>query len=92
MQAELDRLELKFGSNNGTVQTPYFRPDALEQASALHAMATSMEVQDSHEELEQELEQQQRAVNPAILRWFLIFILPAAGGAGPLLGLAAFPS
>lgn len=97
MQAELDRLGAEIREVTTELsKLPYFRPDALEQASALHAMATSMEVQDSYGELEQELEQQQRAVNSGkILRWFLIFILPAAAAAAvwlePLLGLAAIP-
>lgn len=97
MQAELNKL----GGEIREVTTelsklPYFRPDALEQASAMQSLATSMEVKDSHEELEQELEQHQRTVNSGkTLRWFLIFTLPAVAAVAvwlePLLGLAAIP-
>lgn len=97
MQAELNKL----GGEIREVTTelsklPYFRPDALEQAAALQSLATGLDVQDSHEELEQELEQHQRTVNSGkTLRWMILLALPAAAAAAvwlnPLLALLSIP-
>lgn len=97
LQADLDKL----GEEIRQVTTqlsklPYFRPDALEQAAGLQSLATGLEVQDSHEELEQELEQHQRTMNSGkTLRWMLLLALPAAAAAAvwlnPLLALLAIP-
>ncbi|MDD4657887.1 MAG: AAA family ATPase [Eubacteriales bacterium] len=97
LQADLDKL----GEEIRQVTTqlsklPYFRPDALEQAAGLQSLATGLEVQDSHEELEQELEQHQRTMNSGkTLRWMLLLALPAATAAAvwlnPLLALLAIP-
>ncbi len=97
LQADLDKL----GEEIRQVTTqlsklPYFRPDALEQAAGLQSLATGLEVQDSHEELEQELEQHQRTMNSGkTLRWMLLLALPAVAAAAvwlnPLLALLAIP-
>ncbi|MDD2281820.1 MAG: AAA family ATPase [Eubacteriales bacterium] len=97
MQVELEKL----GGEIREVTTelsklPYFRPDALEQAAALHSVATGQEVQGSHEELEQELEHHQRSLNSGkTLRLVLALSLPVAAASAwmlnPLLALLAIP-
>ena len=75
---------------------PYFRPDALEQAAALQAQARGGVFQSSQEDLEQELEEQERAMNRRkALRWICLLFLLGAGGAAwlvePWLALTGIP-
>lgn len=77
---------------------PYFRPDALEQAASLQAQARGVEIQGSQEEVESELDGQERRANALkTLRLLILLVLPTAGAAAwllenPLIALAAIPS
>ena len=76
---------------------PYFRPDALDQAKALQAMAAARDVNDSREELDREIEQQLRVVKSCRgASWVLLLALPALAALAfwlePLLVLLGIPA
>lgn len=96
MEMELAQLDEEIRIVAGRLSDlPHFRPDALEQAAALHSMAATTGVQGPRQTTTTELEQQQRRVNSGkALRWMLVFALPAAGAAAwlePFLALLALP-
>ena len=97
MQTELDKLGGEIREVTAKLsKLPYFRQDALEQAATLQARATGIEIQDCRDELEQELEHNQRSLSSAkILRIILFLALPVAAAAAlalyPFLALLALP-
>ena len=97
MQQQLDLLAVEIREVTTELTTlPYFRPDTLEQAATLQATAGSEELQGSQEELEQDLESQQKAVGFAkAIRGILILLLPAiaftAWLLNPFIGAGALP-
>lgn len=98
MQSQLDSIGAEIREITAELsELPYFRPDVLEQAAKLQAQARGVEIQGSQEEVEEELNSQQRTVSSLkAFRWVMIPVLPAAGAAGyllnPLMGLAAIPA
>lgn len=81
---------------NELSQLPYFRPDTLEQAAALQAQMRGGIAKESQEELEQDLDKQERKLEVLrSLRWVSLLLLPATGAAAwfvqPLLAALALP-
>lgn len=98
MQSQLDSIGAEIRDITAKLsELPYFRPDVLEQGAKLQAQARGVEIQGSQEEVEEELNSQQRTVSSLkAFRWVMIPVLPAAGAAAyllnPLMGLAAIPA
>jgi len=75
---------------------PYFRPDTLDRAAVLQAQARGVAEQGTLDELGEELDQRERALERLkALRWSLVFPMLGAGAAGyllnPLWGLGIIP-
>jgi uncharacterized protein YhaN len=75
---------------------PYFRPDTLEQAAALQAQMRRGAVQESQEDLDQDLDKEERKLEILrSVRWVLLMLLPVTGAVAyliqPLLAALALP-
>ncbi len=81
LQSQLDSIGAEIREiASDLAQLPYFRPDTLEQATALQIQIREGAVVESRDDLAQDLEKQQRKLDMLrSARWVLFLLLPVAG-------------